>query len=230
MMDSRISMAIEEMGAAVSISPAFGLSRGRERGGSRFVTTQRLDLPKPIDVMVSDEVLAFLFSSSPANFAELKAKAERQEDLPHLKLGDVKLTFTIDADYRVINTRMTQNVIGLIEGADPQLKSTYVAFGAHYDHLGIEQTGRTDDTADHIYNGADDDGSGSTAVLALANAFMRGARPRRSLMFAWHAGEEKGLWGSQYLVDHPPVPIEDIIAQINIDMIGRNRDNLDSEE
>jgi hypothetical protein len=229
MMESRTSMAIEEMGAAVSISPAFGLSRGRERGGSQFVTTQRLDLPRPIDVMVSDEVLALLFSKSSPSFEAIQAKALQLEDLHPMKLDGVKMTFTIDADYKVINTRMTQNVIGLIEGSDPQLKSTYVAFGAHYDHLGVEQNGRPED-ADHIYNGADDDGSGSTALIALAHAFMRGPRTRRSLMFAWHAGEEKGLWGSQYLVDHPPIPIDDIAAQINIDMIGRNRDNLDSEE
>jgi Zn-dependent M28 family amino/carboxypeptidase len=229
MMESRTSMAIEEMGAAVSISPAFGLSRSRERGGSQFVTTQRLDLPRPIDVMVSDEVFALLFSKSSPSFETIQAKALQLEDLHPMKLDGVKMTFTIDADYKVINTKMTQNVIGLIEGSDPQLKSTYVAFGAHYDHLGVEQNGRPED-ADHIYNGADDDGSGSTALIALAHAFMKGPRPLRSLMFAWHAGEEKGLWGSQYLVDHPPVPIDDIAAQINIDMIGRNRDNLDSEE
>jgi hypothetical protein len=230
MMDSRTSMAIEEMGADLSISPAFGLSRGRERGSSRFITTQRLDLPRPVDVMVSDEVLALLFAKAPSSFEQIQTKVQRQQDLQPMKLEGVKLTVTIDAEYRVITTRMTQNVVGLIEGSDPQLKNTYVAFGAHYDHLGIEQTGRIEDGADHIYNGADDDGSGTTAVIALANAFMKAPRPRRSLMFVWHAGEELGLWGSQYLVDHPPVPVENIVAQINIDMIGRNRDNLASEE
>jgi Zn-dependent M28 family amino/carboxypeptidase len=126
--------------------------------------------------------------------------------------------------------RTTQNVVGFIDGSDPQLKNTYVAFGAHYDHLGIDEDSRTGPDVDRINNGADDDGSGTTALIGLASAFMAGPRPRRSLMFAWHAGEERGLWGSQFLADHPPVPIDSIVAQLNIDMIGRNRDNLDSEE
>ena len=230
MMESRPSMALEEMGAAVSISPVIGLYGGRDRSSSRFVTTQRLDLPRPLDITMSDEVLSFIFSASGMSFDDLRAKARRYEDLPHITLSGVKLSFTIDADYTVTSTRMTQNVVGFVEGTDPQLKSTYVAFGAHYDHLGIEQGSRSEDNADHIYNGADDDGSGSTALIALATAFARGPRPHRSVMFAWHAGEERGLWGSQFLVDHSPVPIEDIVAQLNIDMIGRDRDNLESEE
>ena len=230
MMESRPSMALEEMGAEVSISPVTGLYSGREpRGNGRFVTSQRLDLPRPLDITVSDEVLKLIFSGSGLSYDEVQAKSVRQEDLPRRTLRGVKLTFAIDADYQVTNTRMTQNVIGLIEGSDPQLKATYVAFGAHYDHLGLEPGISADDSKDRIFNGADDDGSGSTALIALANAFAQ-ARPRRSVMFAWHAGEEMGLWGSQYLVDNPPVPITAIIAQLNIDMIGRNRNNQDSEE
>jgi Zn-dependent M28 family amino/carboxypeptidase len=126
---------------------------------------------------------------------------------------------------------MTQNVVGIIEGRDAQLRNSYVAFGAHYDHLGIVQNIPPGSEADRIHNGADDDGSGSTALIAMANAFMASPnKPRRSLMFAWHAGEERGLWGSEYLADHPPVPIENIVAQLNMDMIGRNRDNKESEE
>jgi Zn-dependent M28 family amino/carboxypeptidase len=110
------------------------------------------------------------------------------------------------------------------------LKDTYVAFGAHYDHLGIDQGLRDDPGVDRINNGADDDGSGTTALIGIATAFASGPAPRRSLMFVWHAGEERGLWGSQYLADHPPVPMESIVAQLNIDMIGRNRDNDDAQE
>jgi len=75
---------------------------------------------------------------------------------------------------------------------------------------------------DSIYNGADDDGSGSVATLEIAEAFARGtAKPKRSILFVWHAGEEKGLWGSQYFTDHPTVPRDSIVAQLNMDMIGR---------
>jgi hypothetical protein len=75
---------------------------------------------------------------------------------------------------------------------------------------------------DSIYNGADDDGTGSVALLEIAEAFAKGAdKPKRSLVFVWHAGEEKGLWGSEYFTDHPTVPRDSIVAQLNMDMIGR---------
>ncbi|HZS58260.1 MAG TPA: M28 family peptidase [Gemmatimonadaceae bacterium] len=114
---------------------------------------------------------------------------------------------------------MSYNVVAIVPGTDAALRRTYVAFGAHYDHLGIVPT----DHGDSIADGADDDGSGSVALLALARAFAtsRGA-PRRSILFVWHVGEEKGLLGSSYFTEHPTVPIDSIVAQINADMIGRN--------
>jgi len=231
MLESRASTALDEMGAAASLSPS-GASRGfLGRGGSSlFTTTQRLDLPRAPDVSVSDDVLAFIFSASGLNYEEIKGKASREEDLAPTRIKGVRLTFNLDADYLVINSRTTQNVVGFIDGRDPQLKDTYVAFGAHYDHLGIDQGLRDDPGVDRINNGADDDGSGTTALIGIATAFASGPAPRRSLMFVWHAGEERGLWGSQYLADHPPVPMESIVAQLNIDMIGRNRDNDDAQE
>ena len=86
------------------------------------------------------------------------------------------------------------------------------------DHIGITP-GRTDS----INNGADDDGSGTAGVMELAEAFSQpGARPRRSIMFLTVSGEEKGLWGSRYFSEHPAVPLTQIVADLNIDMIGRN--------
>jgi Zn-dependent M28 family amino/carboxypeptidase len=82
---------------------------------------------------------------------------------------------------------------------------------------------------DPIWNGADDDGSGSTAVMAMAKAFAIGPRPRRSVVFVWHAGEEAGLLGSLYMADFPVVPLDKVQAELNIDMIGRNRDDRASE-
>src|SRR5581483_4030344 len=82
---------------------------------------------------------------------------------------------------------------------------------------------------DPIWNGADDDGSGTVALLALARAFAAGPRPKRSLLFVWHTGEERGLLGSRYFADYPTVPLDDIVAQLNVDMIGRNRDDKPSE-
>ena len=99
------------------------------------------------------------------------------------------------------------------------LKQEYVALGAHYDHVGLSTSG-----TDRIYNGADDDGSGTVALLNMAEALVRGnVKTRRSWLFVWHAGEEKGLWGSRYFVEHPTVPLDKIVVQLNVDMIGRSR-------
>ena len=108
---------------------------------------------------------------------------------------------------------------GHLRGRDPALKQEYVALGAHYDHIGISGAG-----TDRINNGADDDGSGTVALLNMAEALVRGnVRTRRSWIFVWHAGEEKGLWGSRYFVTHPTVPLDKIVVQLNVDMIGRSR-------
>jgi len=115
---------------------------------------------------------------------------------------------------------MTQNVVAVWEGSDPVLKSEYVAVGAHYDHIGICAPG----TADPICNGADDDGSGTTALLGMAEAISHAKeRPKRSVLFVWHCGEEKGLWGSRYFTDYPTIPLDRIVTQLNIDMIGRSK-------
>ena len=109
------------------------------------------------------------------------------------------------------------NVVAIVRGTDPALAQTYVAYGAHLDHIGIE----TPVGGDSIANGADDDGSGTVALLALARVFKE-KPPRRSVLFVWHGGEEEGLLGSAHFTANPPMPIESIFAQINADMIGRN--------
>ncbi len=119
----------------------------------------------------------------------------------------------------------TQNVVAVFEGSDPILKDEYVAIGAHYDHVGIG----IPVNGDAIYNGADDDGSGTTALLAIAEALAKApTRPKRSVLFVWHAGEEKGLWGSRYFTDYPTIPLDKIVTQINIDMIGRSKKEGDT--
>ncbi|MGH7680347.1 MAG: M28 family peptidase [Gemmatimonadaceae bacterium] len=108
------------------------------------------------------------------------------------------------------------NVVAIARGSQPRFNKTYVAYGAHYDHVGIQPGMRPDSIA----NGADDDGSGSVTLLAIAKSTVN-ARPKRSTLFVWHAAEEKGLLGSAYYTAHPTVPIDSIVAQINSDMIGR---------
>ena len=122
------------------------------------------------------------------------------------------------------DTITTQNVVGIWEGSDPVLKNEYVAVGAHYDHVGVG----VPVNGDAIYNGADDDGSGTVAVLAMAEAFAHNPRPKRSILFVWHCGEEKGLWGSRYFTENPTVPLNQVVTQLNIDMIGRSKPQSDT--
>ena len=125
-------------------------------------------------------------------------------------------------------TVWTQNVVALWEGSDPALKNEMVAIGAHYDHVGVNPNAPGDDK---IFNGADDDGSGTVGVLAIAEALAKtGTRPKRSVLFVWHCGEEKGLWGAQYFNKFPTVDIKQVVAQLNIDMIGRSRQTGDTNE
>ena len=136
---------------------------------------------------------------------------------PFEMAADKKISITVKT---VSEPGSTQNVVGIIEGSDPTLKNEYVAFGAHYDHVG---TGAPIN-GDSIRNGADDDGSGTVALLAMAEAMSKAPRhPKRSMLFVWHMGEEKGLWGSKYFANNPTVPIDKIVTQLNIDMIGRSR-------
>lgn len=112
----------------------------------------------------------------------------------------------------------TQNVIAILEGTDPKLKAEYIGISAHYDHLGMKQEG-----LDKVFNGADDDGSGTVSVLEIAHAFAMGPRPKRSMIFTWHAGEERGLLGSKYFTANPTIDLKNYVALFNIDMIGRTR-------
>jgi len=115
-----------------------------------------------------------------------------------------------------------ENVVGILEGSDPVLKNEYVVMSAHLDHIGLSQPAPD---GHNVNNGADDDGSGSTGLLGIAHAYAEGAvkgiRPRRSIIFLWNGGEEKGLLGSQYFAEFPPLDLSKVVADLNMDMIGR---------
>lgn len=116
----------------------------------------------------------------------------------------------------------TQNVVAIWEGDEnSSVKDEMVAVGAHYDHVGTRPNAKGEDK---IWNGADDDGSGTVAVLAIAEALAKAERrPNRSVLLVWHAGEEKGLLGAAYFNKYPTVDIKKVITQLNIDMIGRSK-------
>lgn len=158
--------------------------------------------------LVAPQVAETIFSGESINVAS-KSPAE----LPK--------TASLSAAVRS-ETLWTQNVVAIWEGSDPILKNEMVAIGAHYDHVGTNPNAPGEDK---IWNGADDDGSGTVAVLAIAEALAKAkTRPKRSILLVWHCGEEKGLWGSEYFNRFPTIDIKKVIAQLNIDMIGRSQD------
>ncbi len=148
-----------------------------------------------------------LVKSSGKTYADLKGTNAQT-----LK-ADVKVDFHTEAkDVKAVD------VLGYMPGTD--LKDEVLVFSAHYDHLGLNPKG-----PDKVYNGADDDGSGTTGILEIARAFSKakkdGHGPRRSILFLGNVGEEKGLLGSEYYTDHPVFPLANTITDLNIDMIGR---------
>ena len=242
-----------ELGAVGAVGPAPVPAAGRGRGAGPapaaapnpqavdFQTASGVDLPVPPQITAGEAFYDFVLAGSGHRYADLKALADKQQPLPRVDLKDASITFHIEAEYDVVQTRLTRNVVARVEGSDARLRSSYVILGAHYDHVGYQQFAGTTATTpaaiascpgqtrptprpgDVINNGADDDGSGTVALMALAKAFADGPKPKRSLLFVWHTGEEGGLFGSRYMAAHPVVPIEQVAAQLNIDMIGRNR-------
>ena len=190
----------------------------------RFLEAPRMGLPQleasagflslTISEAVANDLLALTSRGETAKSLQDKIAASKKPITRALNNTRVK----IDIDLKQWMTA-SQNVVAYLEGGDPALKEQAVVFSAHYDHLGKRDDGT-------IFNGADDDGSGTTAILEIAQAFAGNpSRPKRSVLFIAHAGEEKGLLGSEYFTTHPSVPLENIATNLNIDMIGRNDSN-----
>lgn len=135
------------------------------------------------------------------------------------KRPDLKLLTSFDGFESVASEarRVGYNLIGVMPGSDPVLRDQVVAFAAHYDHLGIG----TPVNGDSIYNGADDDASGVTAVLEIARALAQGPAPKRTIMFLLTTGEEEGILGTRWYVAHPVFPLSKMVAEMEIEMAGR---------
>ena len=172
--------------------------------------------PSVPSITASEALIEALFAGAPVGAEAILASATGGDPVESFAVAGTTATVNVAVS---VETIWTQNVVGIIEGSDPELKDEYVAIGAHYDHVGV---GNPVD-GDAIFNGADDDGSGTTAVLALAEAFAKGERPKRSIMVVWHTGEEVGMWGSRYINEKMPVPPRQVVAALNIDMIGRSK-------
>lgn len=140
------------------------------------------------------------------------------------KIKPAELAASTEIKLRVtVKDATAQNVAGILEGSDSKLKDEFVVFSAHYDHLKTTDKGE-------VYPGADDDGSGTVSVLEIAQAFAVGPPPKRSILIIFHTGEELGLYGSAFNTDYEPVvPLKKLVADLNIDMVGRSRPEGDDD-
>jgi Zn-dependent M28 family amino/carboxypeptidase len=140
--------------------------------------------------------------------------ADAVNQLKHFPSGK---TITLTAEKTTEQTQRTWNAVGILHGSDPVLSKQVVLLSAHLDHLGIG----TPVNGDAIYNGADDDASGVTAVLEMARVLGAGPKPKRTVVFALFGSEEKGGLGSNWFEAHPPMPLTSIVANLEFEMIGR---------
>ena len=209
----------EDNGAAgVIILPSSFLKENWARLGG-FFGRGATSIEKLGDDDGKDGIPTFIFSANAAT-AIFDGEAGNPIAGTGAAVKDLSKTFTSNVISKTERIP-TQNVVAIWEGSGP-LKDEMVAIGAHYDHDGVRPNAPGDDK---IWNGADDDGSGTVAVLSIAEALSHAKqRPNRSVLLVWHAGEEKGLWGSAYFNKFPTVDIKKVVAQLNIDMIGRSQD------
>ncbi|GAB4452585.1 MAG: hypothetical protein OHK0029_03780 [Armatimonadaceae bacterium] len=212
------------LGAATNRNNWEAFANSATRGGGRFRPQQESSEKLLPAVYLAPEQVEKLFAGEKATAEAIYTDRESNQAITAFPLSDSKkLAFN---SVVVSETVPTQNVVAVLEGSDPTLKNEYVALGAHYDHVGVNP--RLE--GDQIFNGADDDGSGTVALMGIAEALSKSpVKPKRSILFVWHCGEEKGLWGSEYFVENPTVPLDKITAQINIDMIGRSKQPGDTK-
>ena len=167
-------------------------------------------------VQISPALAAQLIAATQPPLEELARRAETAGGIAALPLGK-EITLRTSVNRHAVVDR---NVLGLLEGSDPKLKDEWVLVTAHFDHDGVNGA--------QILNGADDNGSGTVALLEIADAYalaaQQGQRPRRSVLFcAWNS-EERGLLGAWAYTEHPPAPLASIAGVLNMDMIGRNEE------
>lgn len=177
-----------------------------------------------IAVQVKRQMVERWLEQNGISLSGLKANIDREEKPASRQLPGFRASLKVTLEK---TTKKTENVIGILPGSDPQLKAENIIVGAHYDHLGLGYHGTRDSSQEgKIHYGADDNASGTAVVLHLAERFSRRSeRPARTLVFVAFTGEELGLYGSRHYVTHPPFPLASTRAMINLDMVGRLRNN-----
>lgn len=207
-------------GPVRTLAPPPAAQGGRGRGQAQAAMRPRIPAEALADggpaiplFTINDRVAGILFAAAGRKAADLQSAIDSQAAPASFEIPAAHLDLrTVTAQRRRANS---YNVAGLLEGSDPALKAETIVFSGHFDHDGTGPAG--------IYHGADDNGSGTVGVVALAQAFAANpVKPRRSLLFIVFAAEERGLLGSYYYVSHPLRPLATTRAHINFDMIGRN--------
>lgn len=200
------------------VDPAFRKNVQQARrevldGGMRMAEQLESERLEANSVYITAEVARRLLGRRYKKVIKARRRIERSGKLNPVAL-DVDITLTQTKSVREL---VGQNVVGFIEGTDSLLKHEVIVVSAHYDHIGKR--------GEAIFNGADDNASGTSTIMEVAEAFVTGKEeglgPRRSVLFLWVSGEEKGLLGSEYYAAHPVFPLEATVADINVDMVGR---------
>jgi hypothetical protein len=189
-------------------------------------TTRRLEIEPSVpsayaaipatSIVLAPQVTEALFENEAIRGAEMIARGDSADYPDSFELAKA-VTVHIPVASSVLHR--PYNVVALLEGSDPSAKKEHVTIASHLDGA----VGTAVLEGDSIYNAADDNASGSAGNLAIAEQMTKAPRPARSIVFIWDSGEERGLWGTRRFVHDPPVPLESIIAHVNIDMIGANR-------
>jgi len=171
---------------------------------------------------ISESTAFRMFQSSGTSLYDIQREFDKTVQPNSFEMEGITVSFSSTGEESIKTTR---NVVGVLEGSDPQLKEEVVIIGGHYDHIEYYTDFMTGEFSGKICNGADDDASGTVAVLEIAEAFSENKiRPKRSIVFVAFAAEEKGLLGSSYYAENPVIPLEKTAAMINMDMLGRNED------
>lgn len=207
--------------AMMMILPKGAYSRMVPYASRSSLVTVSEDTKKFPVFYLSEDMGESLFSTAKAKSESLKDQLANAQAPATLDFKKMKFSYEADVENNDVHS---SNVVGYLEGTDK--KEELVIITAHYDHVGIRK--------EEIYNGADDDGSGTSTVIEMAEAFslaaQNGHRPRRSMLFMTVSGEEIGLVGSEFYVENPLYPLENTVADLNIDMIGRTDPDYEESE
>ena len=210
-----LALFIIDEGEGQVDNPGGYVQGARIRSSRRAIAAPALSASDPMVPFfwASPAIAEALFAGLDDGFVDVKKQIDTALKPRSMEFAESAVSLHLDINRK---TTVSANLLGMIPGSDPELKKEFVIIGAHLDHVGMNKQG-------YVFNGADDNGSGSVGVLQAAKAFvLNPVKPKRSILFAHWTGEEKGLLGSRHFVAFPSVPISDIVACINLDMICRD--------